>query len=155
MILKVIQEPNPILRREATPVSDPQDPKIKALVRNMIDTMHAEKGIGLAANQVGDASAIAVIDADPSTSSGPIVLFNPKILKRSWRTVLFEEGCLSVKGAILMLRRARSILVETMNGEGKTIRFRAKDLFAIVIQHEVDHLNGILIIDKGVKPKAQ
>jgi peptide deformylase len=147
MILQVLQEPSPILRQKASPVSDPQDPKIKALIRNMIDTMHAEKGIGLAANQVGSPLAIAVVETDEE----PIVLFNPKIIRKSWRTVLFEEGCLSLKGVILMIRRARSILVEAMDNEGKTIRFKAKELFAIVIQHEVDHLNGILIIDKGVK----
>ena len=146
MVLPILQNPHPLLRHRADPVTNPNDPAVRRLVADMIDTMHAEEGVGLAANQVGSLLRIAVIGIDKEK---PLALINPKILRYSWRKVPSEEGCLSVKGTYVKIRRAKSIKVQALSWEGKELLFTAKDFLATVIQHEVDHLDGVLIIDKG------
>ncbi len=146
MILPVLQNPHPLLREKTKEVQNPQDPAIMKFVQDMIETMHTEQGVGLAANQVGQSLSIIVIGIEES----PLVLLNPHILRYSWRKVKSEEGCLSVKGTYVKIRRAKSIKVQAMSLEGKELLFTAKDFLATVIQHEVDHLNGILIIDRAI-----
>ena len=127
-------------------MSNFQDPALKKLVQDMAETMYHEEGVGLAANQVGHALSLALIGAGKQA----MVLVNPKILRYSWRKVASEEGCLSVKGTYVKIRRAKSIKVQAMTLQGEPLLFTAKDFLATVIQHEVDHLNGILIVDKVI-----
>lgn len=139
--------PDSILRRKADPISPSQlrDPAIKRFFSDMEKSMNENNGIGLAAPQVGKSLQIAVI----KTKDGSLVLVNPKITRFSLRSELGEEGCLSIPGVYGIVKRAKSIRVKTLDARGKTISFKAAGLFARVIQHEVDHLNGILFIDKA------
>jgi len=146
--LKLIKEPNSILRQKTQEMKD-ITPEIKQLILDMAQTMKENKGVGLAAPQIGQSIRICVI----STEKGPLALINPQITRRSLRKDIEEEGCLSCPGVWGLVKRAKIIYVKALNQEGKTINFRAEGLFARVIQHEVDHLDGILIIDKIVRTK--
>jgi peptide deformylase len=147
MLLPILTYPNPLLRGKCQPVENPNDSAIKKLAANMIETMRAKDGVGLAANQVGQLLQIIVV----ATDKEPLVLFNPKILRYSWRKIISEEGCLSLPKTILKIRRSRTVKVQAATPQGEKIQFTARGMLAIVIQHEVDHLNGILIIDKNAK----
>lgn len=141
--LKIIQEPNEILRKRSKKVAE-ITPELRQLILDMEETMKKDKGIGLAAPQVGKNIRICVI----STDKGAIALINPKIIWKSIRKETEEEGCLSCEGVSVPVKRHKVIYVKSMDDKGRSIRFRAQGLFARVIQHEVDHLDGILIIDK-------
>jgi len=146
--LKLITEPNLILRTKAKEIAQ-ITPEIVQLILDMAQTMKENKGLGLAAPQVNQSVRLCLI----STENGPLPLINPKILWKSLRKEVEEEGCLSCPGVWGLVKRSKIIYVKALNQEGKVISFRAEGLFARVIQHEVDHLNGILIIDKFVKEK--
>jgi peptide deformylase len=146
--LNLIKEPNPILRTKSKEIAQ-ITPEIKQLILDMAQTMKENKGVGLAANQVGQGIRLCLI----STEKGPLALINPQITWKSLRRKVEEEGCLSCPGVYGFVKRSKIIYVRALNQEGKVISFRAEGLFARVIQHEVDHLNGILIIDKFVKEK--
>ena len=143
-LLTVLTDPNPFLRKVVNDVKDPSTPEIRQLIEDMKLTMVEEKGIGLAAIQVGVDARVIVIE----TKDGVIAFVNPVIVKRADETELAEEGCLSVPGAYAPVRRSTSIVVESVDMEGNKIIHDAVGLFARVIQHEIDHLNGILFIDK-------
>ncbi len=113
-------------------------------MRDLKDTMREENGVGIAAPQIGvNVQVIAV-----ETKSGPWVVINPKIIRRSWRRESSEEGCLSVKGVFGPVKRAREVLVKGLDERGRPIEHRARGLLARIFQHEVDHLSGTLIIDR-------
>lgn len=141
--MKIVSEPNPILRKVTEPVEDVQAPHLKELIDDMVYTMRKANGIGLAANQVGIDARIFVID----TNDGAIALFNPEITKRSNKTEVSEEGCLSVPGKYGPKKRHYAVTVRGFDEEGEEVEYDAEGLFARVIQHEMDHLNGILYID--------
>ena len=143
-LLKVLTDPDPFLRKVVKDVSDPTSAKIKQLIEDMKLTMVQEDGIGLAAIQVGVDARVIIVE----TKDGAIPFINPVITKRSEETELNNEGCLSVPGAYAPVRRSTSIVVESLDTAGNEIIHDAYGLFARVIQHEVDHLNGILFIDK-------
>lgn len=107
--------------------------------------MYEEDGIGIASPQVGENIRLVVI----STSNGPLVMVNPEILKKSWRAETAEEGCLSVRGVFGPVKRARSVTVKFTDRDGKKQQLDTSGLFARVIQHEVDHIDGILFIDRA------
>lgn len=158
MILPVITEGNPILRQRGTEVADVSDPKIQALIDDMIETMYAKDGVGLAAPQVSASLQIAVIVADPekfedcrNTGREPLIIINPQITSHSFFQKSGEEGCLSVPTICGLVRRWKSITVTYLDRNGAKHKLRAKNLMARVIQHEIDHLNGILFIDKADK----
>ena len=138
-----------MLRRKADTVkaTELHKPELQQLFLDMEQTMDDNDGIGLAAPQVNQSIRVAVI----KTKEGALVLVNPKIARFSLRKELGEEGCLSIPGVYGMVKRSRSIRVHALDRRGKRINFKAAGLFARVIQHEVDHLNGILFIDKAVE----
>lgn len=162
MDLKIVCYGDPVLRRKGVLI-DPITPEIHRLVDAMFDTMGRANGIGLAAQQVGHALQLAIIDVRevknrPSElwvdeqptdveSFMPLTLINPRI-EPSGERVLGPEGCLSFPGIYAEITRPDQVSVQALNREGKPIAFRAAGLLARAIQHEVDHLNGILFIDR-------
>ena len=139
--LKLSTFPSPILRKKAAKVDKVNDP-IKKILDEMVKAMYLYNGVGLAAVQVGIDKQLAVIDI----GEGVIKMVNPTILKCKGSDYQ-EEGCLSVPGAIVKVKRAKSIEAIFMNEDGEVIAIEAVGLLARAIQHEVDHLSGKLIID--------
>lgn len=160
MKLEVLKFPDPRLREKSQVVTDFS--KLKKLSEDMFETMYAENGIGLAAPQVGELLQMLVIDCRPRDTKGrytmeditelekkiqqPLVIINPKIIRSEGKTT-FEEGCLSVPTFFDTVERARWIELEYQDVTGKTCRLETDGLLAIVIQHEMDHLDGTLFID--------
>lgn len=142
-ILPIIKEPTVTLRQKSLPISAITS-EIKGLILDMVQTMKAAKGVGLAAPQIGNNVMLCII----STDKGPLALINPKITWKSLRKDVEEEGCLSCPNANIKVKRAKIIYVKALNENGQILNFKATGFFARVIQHEVDHLNGILILDK-------
>jgi len=137
---------DPVLRSKAKKVEKIND-RTKELISNMVDTMYKNNGVGLAAPQVGILQQIIVIDI----GEGNLVkLINPEIIKSSNEQKIREEGCLSVPGKTGSVIRAKEVVVKGLNEDGKEITYEAQDMFARAFQHEIDHLNGILFIDKIV-----
>lgn len=122
-----------------------KSPAIQKLIFDMKETVIPACGIGLAAPQVGLLLRLIVIALNDKL----MAFINPKITKFSWRKEVDEEGCLSVPGKFGPVKRSKIIKVEALDERGKLLKFKAKDLFARVIQHEIDHLDGILFIDKA------
>jgi len=152
MILDIFTEPNPILRqigRDLTP-AEVHDPKFSQLITDLTETMYDKDGVGIAAPQVGQSVKICVIAKDftPEKTSD-LILINPVWEKRTKARVSGEEGCLSVPHTYGKVRRYKKISVKALSENGTPIIFDANDFFARIIQHEVDHLNGILFIDKA------
>jgi peptide deformylase len=150
--------PCPVLRQKSQEIKteELQKSEIKQLVLDMEKTMREKDGVGLAAPQVGVNKRIVAIEiaADnpryPGHDSVPsLILINPKILRRSWKKVLEEEGCLSLPEIFGLVKRSVKITVTALDRNGKKIKFRATGFFARVVQHEVDHLDGVLFIDKA------
>jgi len=133
--------PSAILRKPSD-IIGPIGRMERELLDKMIEAMYENKGIGLAAPQIGVSLRMAVIDI----GKGPIKFINPKILKKEGSEI-FEEGCLSVPGAAVNVKRAKKILIKYIDEEGVPKNLEAEGLFARAIQHEIDHLNGRLIID--------
>ncbi len=146
-ILKIVQEKNPILRKKAEPVKNPKSPKIKQLIADMIATMIEIKGVGLAAPQVGASYRIFTANVENKI----FVFINPEVKDLSAVQIPFEEGCLSVQKVWGQIVRPKKLTVKALDENGKPFKIRAKGLLARVIQHEMDHLNGTLFIDKAEK----
>jgi peptide deformylase len=137
---------DPVLRTKAKKIDEITE-KINDLIDNMFETMYSEDGIGLAAPQVGILKRIAIVDIQEDNK---IVLINPEIIEEEGKAVM-EEGCLSIPGETGDVIRAEKIKVKTLDRDGNEIEFKAEGLEARAIQHEIDHLDGILFIDKVVK----
>ncbi len=133
---------SPVLRERAAEVAVVDD-EVRRLVNDLYETMNAAQGIGLAANQVGLATRVAVVEVGDGE---PLALINPEILEREGRE-RSEEGCLSIPEVFGDVDRATRVVVETTTTEGERIRVEATDLKARAIQHEIDHLDGVLFID--------
>src|SRR3989344_5140050 len=146
-VLKIVQEGNPVLRKKTGPVKEPKSPEIQRLISGMIITMKAAKGIGLAAPQVGVSLSIFTTDIEEKIS----IFVNPEIKDISTEQIPFEEGCLSVQKIWGPVIRPKKLTIKAMDENGKPFKIRAKGLLARVIQHEMDHLNGTLFIDKAEK----
>jgi len=143
----IITHPHPVLRQEAEPVTV-FDQELKTLVADMAETMYHAPGIGLAANQIGVARQVVVVDRSaPEHGRAYITLVNPVISAGEGR-VDDEEGCLSVVECFAKVERFQKIHVTAQNVEGNPFEFDAEDRFARIIQHEVDHLRGTLFIDR-------
>jgi len=153
MIREIIKYPNQILRKKCKEVKETTE-EIKNLGRDMVETMIEGQGIGLAAPQVGELKRIIVVHpikertADEKTSKKPQVFINPRITKKSKETEIGEEGCLSFPGLFLKIKRRKAVEIEALNENGEKIQVRAEGLPARIFQHEIDHLDGILFIDK-------
>ncbi|OIN97151.1 peptide deformylase [Candidatus Desantisbacteria bacterium CG1_02_38_46] len=140
-IVPIIKYGDPILRKKCASVKK-IGPDEKKLFEDMVDTMHFEKGVGLAAPQVGICKQLIVVDI----GEGAIKLANPRILKRKGKSTL-EEGCLSLPGIKVIIKRAKEIILEGINEKNQKVNIRAAELLAHIFQHEIDHLKGKLIID--------
>lgn len=123
------------------------DGEIKKIIDDMLETMYAASGLGLAANQVGISLSITVIDLYEEKNNKPLILINPKIIYEGGK-IIEEEGCLSFPKIYSLVERPKNLIVEAMNIKGELIKIEAKDLLARVISHECDHLRGILFIDR-------
>ncbi|WCE29711.1 peptide deformylase [Vibrio sp. SCSIO 43137] len=143
-VLQVLTFPDDRLRTVAKPV-EAVTTEIQKFVDDMIETMYAEEGIGLAATQVDFHQRIVVIDVS-DTRDQPMVLINPEITEKRGEDGI-EEGCLSVPGARALVPRASEVSVKALNREGEEFTFEADDLLAICVQHELDHLEGKLFVD--------
>jgi peptide deformylase len=162
MILPILEYGDPILRAKGKPIEKIDD-RIRELAANMIETMHAANGVGLAAQQIGEALQLTVLDVSliedrPSTlkldgedvdpkAAMPLVLINPEIELRG-ATEVGVEGCLSFPEITGDIERAKSVILRTQTLDGRTIEIEASGFLARAIQHEGDHLNGILFIDR-------
>lgn len=146
-ILPIIKYPSEILKQKAQPVNPSEIRELSDLIDSMLDTMYAANGIGLAANQVGILKRIIVIDITRDKNHPPIVLINPQI-EETYGLIDSEEGCLSLPGQSTFIKRAEKVLVNGFNREGEIVRLEATGLLARAIQHEIDHLDGILIMDR-------
>ena len=145
-IRDIITYPHPVLRQQAETITE-FDEELKTLVEDMADTMYQAPGVGLAANQIGIARRVVVVDRSTQENERNFfVLINPEI-SRGEGSVVQEEGCLSVVECYSKVKRFYSIHVTAQDVDGKTLEFDAEDRFARIIQHEVDHLNGTLFID--------
>jgi peptide deformylase len=162
MILPVVKYGNPVLRKKGGRIES-ITPEIKKLIADMFETMYAHKGVGLAAQQVGVPVQLTVIDVRAATDRPstlelkgkpadvvdfmPLVLINPEI-KPVGEVFAGPEGCLSFPELYAEIKRPESVDVKAMNSKGKQIEFRCGGLLARAVQHETDHLNGILFIDR-------
>lgn len=144
-VLPVVKYPHPVLGTRAQEVKRITD-EDKKLVRDMIDTMYAENGVGLAANQVGVSRQIFVASAD-QVHGKEMVFFNPRIVKSEGMIREFE-GCLSVPEFYEPVKRARRVWMRAMTLEGREVEVKGEGLLSRIFQHEIDHLNGILFIDR-------
>lgn len=146
-LLPILRYPDPRLREPAKPVAQ-ITPEILTLIENMAETMYDAPGCGLAANQVGVALRIFVIDTAADEEPSDLRVFiNPEILEldglQTW-----EEGCLSFPGATEEIKRAERVKVRALDRDGKEFTLEVDGLLAVAVQHENDHLNGVLMIDK-------
>lgn len=143
MTLKIRKYGDPILKKKAEEVKE-ITPETKELILNMVETMQKERGIGLAAPQIGVAKRIIVVE----TGKGPNIFINPKIIDKGREKIVGEEGCLSLPGLYFKIKRSKEIKVRAENINGEELKIRAEGLLARIFQHETDHLDGILLIDR-------
>jgi peptide deformylase len=132
---------SPVLRRRAEEIAVVDD-EVRALVEDLFDTMAAASGVGLAANQIGVTRRVAVINADEQT----FAMINPRIVSSEGRETA-EEGCLSIPDAFAEVSRPGNVVLEALNVQGEVFRLEATALVARAIQHELDHLDGVMFID--------
>ena len=144
-ILTVLRFPDPRLKTKASAVSEITE-ATSTIIDNMLATMYDEKGVGLAATQVDIHQRIVVMDVSENGDQ-PIVLINPEIIGKSEETLINEEGCLSVPGVYAKVNRHTSCTVKALDRQGKEFTLDGEELLSICIQHELDHLNGILFVD--------
>jgi peptide deformylase len=142
-ILNILTYPNPVLRKKSKAV-DKVDAKIRKLIKDMIETMLAAPGVGLAAPQVGQNIRVIVVNV----GEGAFAVVNPKIKKKNKTFQTFEEGCLCLPGIVGPVERPSKVTVEGLDKNGEKIVIEAEGFLATVLQHEIDHLEGIIFIDK-------
>ncbi len=143
----IIIEPDPILRKKCQPIEKVDD-QVKKLMNDMLETMYKAPGIGLAAIQIGILKRVVVIDVSKDEKKkDPLFLINPEITFRSKNTSVYEEGCLSLPGQFAEIERPAECHIKYINFDGEQKKLEAEGILATCIQHEVDHLNGVLFID--------
>lgn len=146
MVLPIKTYPDPILRKPTEPVVFPLSKKIIKLTKDMIDTVQKAEGIGLAAPQVGESVKLIIINLEKN--GVPIFpLYNPRIASKSFKKTVIEEGCLSIPGVYGMVKRPKKVTILGQNMSGKTIKLADDGWISRIAQHEIDHINGRLIID--------
>lgn len=146
-LLPIVKYPDPRLKQRALPVKNVDD-DIRRLVDDMAETMYDAPGVGLAANQVGALLRVFVIDISSDDEPSSLRVFiNPEIIETSG-TLVWEEGCLSFPGVTEEIRRAEHVRVRALDRDGKPFELEADGLLAVAIQHENDHLNGVVMLDK-------
>jgi peptide deformylase len=143
--MDILEHPNPALKQPALPIDPKRDPQVARLVRSMAKAMYDAPGVGLAATQLGVQKRVVVIDV----GDGLIALCNPKIVEASQDMAVEDEGCLSLPGITVPVERALSCVCEAVDLKGQPLRIEGEDFLARVLQHETDHLDGVLIIDRA------
>lgn len=151
-ILDIVTFPDPFLRLKAKQVTK-FDAELQTLIENMFETMRAAPGVGLAAPQIGESVRLVVVeyteDEDENAIPKKYVLINPEIVKRSEETVTDLEGCLSLPGLAGSVERHQAVTVKAKNRFGKPLKIEAEEWLARIFQHEIDHLDGVLYIDRA------
>ena len=144
---EILVYPDPFLSRKAVPVAAVDD-RVRALIRDMFETMYAAEGVGLAAPQVGVGKRVIVVDVSPVDETiAPVAVVNPEIVEREG-SVTGVEGCLSVPGVQGEVCRAETVEVRGKDEQGRPVRIRAAGILSRALQHEIDHLDGVLFIDR-------
>ena len=144
---EILVYPDPFLARKALPVAAVDD-RVRALIRDMFETMYAAEGVGLAAPQVGVGKRVIVVDVSPVDETiAPVAVVNPEIVERKG-SVTGVEGCLSVPGVQGEVCRAETVEVRGKDEQGRPVRIRAAGILSRALQHEIDHLDGVLFIDR-------
>ncbi len=146
MLLDIITYPHSVLKTPAVAVEN-IDGALQEMIDNMIETMYSAPGIGLAANQVGSLSRVIVFDRSPmEPGHDPAVLINPEIVDREG-AIVHEEACLSVRDYSAEVKRNFQVEAKGLDRHGNPVSFDAEELLAVCLQHEIDHLDGVLFID--------
>jgi len=146
-VRKILTEPNKILRKKSQSVKSVNF-KIQSLMDDMLDTMYAAPGIGLAAIQIGEPKRVIVLDiSQKEDKKNPMFFVNPKIVWKANEDSIYEEGCLSVPNQFAEINRPKQCHIEYLDYNGKSKLLKAEGILATCIQHEMDHLEGILFID--------
>lgn len=154
-LLEIVTFPDKFLKQPTKPVEN-IDGELQNLIDKMAHTMYAAPGVGLAAIQVGQDKSLIVFDGNPGEDKPSLqVLINPKIIQCEGTVISENEGCLSVPDFRADVKRHAAVLVEGVDREGKPIRIERDDFLSIVLQHEIDHLNGTLFIDRISALKRQ
>ncbi len=143
-ILPIIKYPAKILRQKAKKIKDPSDPEIQKLIQNMTETLRKAQGLGLAAPQVGKLLRLCIVEFENKLH----ILINPKIINFSKSKIIIEEGCLSFPKKFFPVERPEKMKVMYLDEKGKRSKIKTDGILSRIIQHEIDHLNGVLIIDK-------
>jgi peptide deformylase len=143
--VEIFRHPNPALKQRAADVDPKTDHALPRLARDMAKAMYEAPGVGLAATQVGVQKRVVVIDLD----DGLVVLCNPRLERVSQETEIDDEGCLSLPGITVAVERSVSVVCEALDVQGQRVRIEAEGLLSRVVQHEIDHLDGMLIIDRA------
>ncbi len=144
---KIVVEPDPILRKKSE-ILEKVDDELRSLLDDMLETMYSAPGIGLAAVQIGILKRAIVIDVSKDKEKkNPLFLINPKIISKSKSTSTYEEGCLSLPGHFAEIERPAECHVKYVDYTGEEKEIKASGLLSTCIQHEIDHLNGVLFID--------
>jgi len=155
-MLQVIPAPNKILNTIASPVEEDEFGKeLESLLSNMAVTMYSLKGVGLAGNQVGVLKRILVADVGKTYGSNLVKMVNPEIIETSEVIVRLDEGCLSLPGFSFNVGRSDDIIVDFLDAHGESQRYRFRGVPALIIQHEIDHLNGITLLEKSPRNKKK
>ena len=147
-LLPILLHPDPILRAKARPVAEGDADLVRALAPRMLATMYKAPGIGLAAPQVGEKLRLVVIDLQPDDTPSPMVLVNPEIVAASEERAVREEGCLSIPGQYADVERPARVKVRWRELDGTRREMEADDLLATCLQHEIDHLDGVMFTDR-------
>ncbi len=143
----IIKYPDKILKEKTTPLMN-IDADTQRLIDDMVETMQGALGIGLAANQVGVAKRLCVVDLSTREEKAPrIILINPVIVEKDG-SIEAEEGCLSIPGYLSTVKRANTVYVKALDREGKEFEIEGTGMLARALQHEIDHLDGMLFIDR-------
>lgn len=151
-ILPIRLYPDPILQKKAKKITDPKSPEIQELLFDMLETMDASDNcLGLAAPQVGKSLQMSIIKFSGKT----FVLINPKIKSKSWKKIVSEEGCLSFPGLFIPVKRYAKVKVEAQDQAGKARVISGEALLGRALQHEIDHLNGIVFTKRKSRQKPE
>ncbi|MGD9507135.1 MAG: peptide deformylase [Geminicoccaceae bacterium] len=145
-LLEILQAPHPVLKTKAAPVAEVDD-RLRQLAADMFETMYKAPGIGLAAPQVGVSERLVVMDVAEDEERRPMVLVNPEIVWKSGERGTAEEGCLSLPGQFADVTRPRAVKVRFRDEQGEERELEAEGLLARCLQHEIDHLDGVLFVD--------
>jgi peptide deformylase len=145
-LLEILQAPHPLLKANAAPV-DRFDDRLRRLAADMLETMYAAPGVGLAAPQVGVMERLVVADVAEGEERRPMVLVNPEILWRSLERTTAEEGCLSLLNQFADVTRPQAVRLTYQDEQGQERELAADGLLARCVQHELDHLDGVLFVD--------